>query len=363
MGKVTTQVTTSLLMRVGSTKSIEECYQNRTLKFSCAANWINYSIKHGNCTIGDPEECIFARLKKDDPRVEAAKDPQTSRIKDPKGQPMRSNLLITMCQTQDVCHLRFVPTILMPALCFYNIDMSRLVEKHKQQQFIGIDLDKYCTDMGNKIEECSFMLIKNPIAFYEDLYQSVPIACKKNSKILTKEMFYKPEVPLDPIVVNKVDYHRHKENEYFYDFSQEREEIFWKMPRYEYQSEVRFVIPGIAFKPIATTVDAKEDVLLKNKSNNISQNEEFAFNINNDKYDYKNKELTVELPHFQEYTEIFPAVDVHTLVFWNIREGGKDFCMEKLNMTQQELSKRQIDTINTEFGGILFVRKEGMENR
>lgn len=325
MGKSTVQVTTSLLMRVDSTESIEKCYKEKTLQFGCAANWINHSIKNRNYTIGDPEECIFARLKKNDPRVAEAKDPKTSHIKDSRGQPMRSNLLITTCQTQDVCHLRFVPTILMPVLCFYNIDVPRLIKKCKQQQpngIIGVDLDEYCTKMGKKLEECSFMLIKDPDAFYKDLYQSVPIACKKNSRRLTTERFYKSAVPLEPIVMRGVDYHRHKENEYFYDLPKEREEIFWKMPRYEYQSEIRVVIPGINFKSRLETNDTKE-------------NEELAFNINNDRYDYENKKLNVELPHFQEYTEIFRADEVHTLHFWNISEDGKTCYMEKLNMTQQ----------------------------
>lgn len=209
MEKVPVHVTTSLLMRIDSTKSIEESYQNKKLRFSCAANWINHSIKSGNYTIGDPEECIFARLKKDDLRVVEAQYPQTSHIKDSKGQPMRSNLLITMCQTQDVCHLRFIPTILMPVLCLYNINIPKLAKKHKQQQPAGIDLDQYCTDMGKNLEECSFMLIKDPTAFYRDLYQSVPVARKKNSERLTTDLFYKSDVLLDPVVMREIDYHRH----------------------------------------------------------------------------------------------------------------------------------------------------------
>ena len=85
MGKVTTQVTTSLLMRVDSTESIEKCYQNRTLKFSCAANWINHSIKNRNYTIGDSEECIFARLKKMIPEWKQQKIHKPAALKILKG--------------------------------------------------------------------------------------------------------------------------------------------------------------------------------------------------------------------------------------------------------------------------------------
>lgn len=53
MGKLTSNVTTTLLMRVGPTESIEKCYFEKTLQFSCAANWLDYALTHKNKTIGD----------------------------------------------------------------------------------------------------------------------------------------------------------------------------------------------------------------------------------------------------------------------------------------------------------------------
>lgn len=52
MGKLTSNVTTTLLMRVGPTESIEKCYFEKTLQFSCAANWLDYALTHKNKTIG-----------------------------------------------------------------------------------------------------------------------------------------------------------------------------------------------------------------------------------------------------------------------------------------------------------------------
>lgn len=54
---------TILLMRLGSTKRIEQCYNTRTLSFGCAANWVDYS-KTGDKVTGDQLECVFAHLKK-----------------------------------------------------------------------------------------------------------------------------------------------------------------------------------------------------------------------------------------------------------------------------------------------------------
>ena len=53
---------TILLMRLGSTKRIEQCYNTRTLSFGCAANWVDYS-KTGDKVTGDKLECVFAHLK------------------------------------------------------------------------------------------------------------------------------------------------------------------------------------------------------------------------------------------------------------------------------------------------------------
>lgn len=59
---------TILLMRLGSTKRIEQCYNTRTLSFGCAANWVDYS-KTGDKVTGDQLECVFARLKNGDSRM------------------------------------------------------------------------------------------------------------------------------------------------------------------------------------------------------------------------------------------------------------------------------------------------------
>lgn len=59
---------TILLMRLGSTKRIEQCYNTRTLSFGCAANWVDYS-KTGDKVTGDQLECVFAHLKNGDSRM------------------------------------------------------------------------------------------------------------------------------------------------------------------------------------------------------------------------------------------------------------------------------------------------------
>ena len=63
-----------LLMRVDKTKNINEDFEHNRLTFSCAANWLDYVLKEHNQTIGDLYECIFAHLKRDDPRIHHVKN-------------------------------------------------------------------------------------------------------------------------------------------------------------------------------------------------------------------------------------------------------------------------------------------------
>lgn len=99
---------TILLMRLGSTKRIEQCYNTRTLSFGCAANWVDYS-KTGDKVTGDQLECVFAHLKNGDSRMN---------VKDSHGIPMGNHLETLYDPRTDTYYLRFIPTLLTPAMCF-----------------------------------------------------------------------------------------------------------------------------------------------------------------------------------------------------------------------------------------------------
>lgn len=54
---------TILLMRLGSTKRIEQCYNTRTLSFGCAANWVDYSKTGVKAKLFCPEIAgLFCRI-------------------------------------------------------------------------------------------------------------------------------------------------------------------------------------------------------------------------------------------------------------------------------------------------------------
>lgn len=305
MGRVNYSVTTSLLMRVGSTKTMQKCYDEKTIQFGCPANWLDYAMKYKNQAVGDYYECVFAHIPKDDARVDS--------ITDVHGKPMGDHLLILENQRDGSSLLRLIPTILTPAICFFSFDVQKIKGKMdaggSPVSWFAFDLDEYREDMDYQKDDSSFLFITNPKSFYQDLIQAVPIAVEKNQYKLTSKRFYQDFNPKKPIKFMDVDYHRYTDTSPFFDYQTNREELFWKLPKYEQQSELRIAIPCLNFEQ---TYDP------------------------NLKYDYEENTLDVYLPHFQEYTAVFPASEAHSLYFgeFDTKNQTNDFAVLKLTIKE-----------------------------
>lgn len=310
MGKFTFSVTTTLLMRVGSTKSIEKCYKEKTLQFGCAANWLDYALNEQNETIGDVFECVFAQTLKGDPRISA--------ITDSHGKPMGDHLLVLENTADNSCILRYIPTILMPVMCFYSFNVQKIRKQMdtngEPTTWFAFNLDEYCKDMNYDNSTASYLFITDPVKFYDELTVMVPIAVADNKTNLTSKRFYGNFNPNEPVFFRDIDYHKHKRNELFWDNPENMGELFWKLPEYEQQSELRYAIPNINF--IQT------------------------FDPNVKPYDYKLNTLDVRLPHFQEYSQVVSASEAHSLYFGNFDDQAHTNDFAILRMTFDEIKKQ-----------------------
>ena len=303
--------TTSVLMRIGSREAIEKCYAKKTLSFGCAANWLDYALKYRNQTTGDIFECVFARLQKDDPRI--------ATIVDSRGKPMGDHLLVLENIADNTCILRFMPTILTPVLCFYSFDLSKKREEMGidgiQDSWLAFDLDGYRESMEYTVDQSSYLFITEPEKFIRELKEAIPLAVLQNSDNLTSERFYESFDANEPLIGKCVDYNRHTKDDIFFEKCHSTDELFWKLPEYEQQSELRLAIPHINFRQI--------------------YNPNFATS-----YDYRNNTLHVYLPHFQEYATIVSAKEAHSLYFetTSLVEGKGKF--EILKMTMDEIREK-----------------------
>lgn len=288
--KLTANFSTGMLMRVGSKERLEKCYREKKLEFSCAANWVDYA-QNGNSVTGDYLECIFAHVNNDDPRL--------SDLRDFHGLPLGNHIEILRRSDDQTSYLRYTPTLMVPALCFFSFGEKLLSQKADGlmptlPRTISFDLGKYRASMKYAKDEAAFLFITDPCRFFEDLRCQVKKAIRNNSDYLTTERYYSNGMAVD-LFCNEVDYHKYNVDELFYDDTHvPSEELFWKTKKYEWQHEVRVIIANINFKSL--------------------------FGVG--KYDYRKCYLEVELPRFQEYSEIYSAADVERVHFYKLPGQG-----------------------------------------
>lgn len=313
MGKMKYSVQASLFMRVGSSKEIEKSYRTKTLRFGCAANWLDYALNQNNTSTGDIFECVFAHVMKDDSRIK--------KIVDVKGKPMGDNLLIMENKNDATCLLRFEPTILIPTLCLYSFRVPAIIDEldktGPKTTWFAFDLDKYRAAMDYTENESSFLFITDPVAFFEDLRAAIPMAVRQNQENLTSDRFYGEFNPKEPFFCKDVNYDHHTKSELFFDPPETLGELFWKLPEYKDQSEIRIIIPNTNFVQI--------------------------YDPNHQQYDYKKNTLDIELPNFQKYVVILPAKDAHSLYFGNFMSSGHKYDFAVLRMTFDDIRKQSLE--------------------
>lgn len=270
MHQMQSSFTSSMLLRVDSLENIKSSYENQTLRFSCAANWIDYA-KKGNTSIGDHLECTFAHFPKND----------DTQFFDSHGHPMGNHLMVTEDQRDGSKYVCLIPSLLIPSMCFYTVNLEK-IEKFEgipyHPQCTCFMLDKYCECMDYKREDAAFLLIKDPEQFIEELSSLVPQLVKDNKKRLTTTRYYQTgQTP--SLYVDEVNYDRHTEADFYNDEAESYGALFWKNPRYRWQSEVRAIIANINFCQF----------------------------YDPNYYDYKRNRLDIYMPHLKDYTEWFPA--------------------------------------------------------
>lgn len=275
----------SLLMRVGKLKDIRSSYENQTLTFGCAANWIDYASK-GNHTTGDFLEGTFAHLPKED----------NTPFFDSHGKPMGNHLFIRESPKDGSRYICYVPTLLIPTMCFFSFNLEQ-IEKTEgipyYPQCTSFLFNRYCERMEYSTAESAFLVIKDPKRFFDELSSLVPQLLEDNQESLTTTRYY--QTGQSPsLFVDEVDYNRHREDEFYNDEANSCRALFWKYPKYYWQSEVRAIIANINFNQFYSP----------------------------DYYDYKRNSLNIHLPHLKDYAVWFPANSISRIDIYRI-EGSE----------------------------------------
>lgn len=224
-----------LMLRLGKTEDIEKQFNEGYLRFSCPANWINYANTHPD-GIADKYEGVFAHVKKDSPLLSTPGD---------DGVPLNKYRSLWNSEgPDDTLYVRYVFSCLVPAICFYSIDLKDVANHFGMQEennwWLRIDLQPYYTAMGIKPEESSVLIIRYPWKLVEELRREIPNAISKATNIDKRDFDVN-----NPLAIRYVHYDLDL-NKIFWELNS-YDELFRKRPEYRDQHEARIIIPNTWF--------------------------------------------------------------------------------------------------------------------
>lgn len=254
---------------MGHSAEMKAAYNNRLLQFSCAANWIHYAITKSNQTIGDYLEGVMGHVVYTDNLKDI--------ITDLNGKPLNNNLLITPYGSKIYCYLRYIPTILMPTICFYGIDMEDYLRQNKSWT---LSFNEICRRLEYKPECSSVLVIKNMELFEKDLKQAIVVAVGRSTK-LTNDGFANSFIKEEPYCAKFIDYNKYDYSKLFLDHSCNIAPLFTKDKKYADQREYRIVINNLRFTQ--------------------------RFGCEN--YNHKQNTLLIRLKHLHYYADLLSAKD------------------------------------------------------
>lgn len=208
------------LLKVGQNKWIQKLY-NGEVSFSCAKAFI-YQAKHDeNDEQGDSDEAVFARLKKDDPRIDEMR-----------------HLLgrdLEIIDDNSYVKLRRKSACFVPIFCIYTILYSDFISqvKKKGDNYIRIDISDKIYNGFIGSTDCQNVL-SNDFRIMGAYFQPKPFFGYLETALKNEEYLFRR---------NAINYTAEADNEFFIYPTDDYDELFYKRPKYEYQHEARIILP------------------------------------------------------------------------------------------------------------------------
>lgn len=260
----------SVLLRIANTEELEADYRRNQLKFSCAANWINYEKTKKNHTMGDYLEGVFGHV---------VYPFNFNSLVDKNNHPVKDKIAIDLYRDNNAnttLYLRYEPTILMPTICFFGISLDDINQQTNIFEFLFSD---YAKLFNLTVKDSSVLLIDNLDSFKSDLIVGIIKAVEQNyGTLLTNNGFARKFSKNTPYMAHYINYYKYNYDSFFIDNCCDASPLFAKCKDYEKQSEFRIVI------------------------NNIHFTHKYS---NNEHYNHRLNTLYVTLPNLHKYSRIF----------------------------------------------------------
>ena len=201
-----------------------EMIKQGTLSFSCIGNFIEIAKKTGNVEQGDLDEAVFARLKRNDPRIKKCEDM------------LKEDLEII--EDGAYLKLRRYSSNLIPTFCFYSLRPTELLEQNDVSK--GNNLLRYNIDeriFNSFANKAQGSILKSQYTYSQLIIQPAVLVC-----LLTKSVYLDNRKEGIVLKTKYIDYSIKENEEYYIEPTEERLELFAKESRYKYQNEARICL-------------------------------------------------------------------------------------------------------------------------
>ncbi|MEK4105589.1 hypothetical protein NST28_16035 [Paenibacillus sp. FSL R10-2791] len=207
-----------ILFKVGAYKWMEKIKEG-TLSFGALGSFIEIARANGNEEQGDRDEAIFARLKVGNPKIQEMKDR------------LVEDLEIIKDADPAYVKLRRKSSYLIPTFCLYSYrgyDLldNEIVKPGKQRIAHFFDNRIFSAFADDKV--------RNVMSSENTFSMLVLQAANLKYKVLGAALLYKK-----PITIKHVNYTEFEKDEFFIEPTDNRDELFYKFPKYAYQYEAR----------------------------------------------------------------------------------------------------------------------------
>ncbi|MED4063169.1 hypothetical protein [Priestia megaterium] len=218
------------------------------INFSCPGNYIDIAKRTGNNEQGDVDEGVFARLKKDDPKIGKA----AKKLKDD---------LEIIDEHNGYVKLRRRSSYFIPTFCFYSYRGSDLL--NSSQDFSGYQQIPHWFD-DRMYKSFGQFLIRNVLN--NDSYPASLMIHVKPFKLRLQLAMCRQGINFK---MGNVNYTEFEKDEFYIEPDEKRSELFYKFPQYSYQKEARICLYDRPFKNIYSRLSV-----------NIGSLEEEDFSLN-----------------------------------------------------------------------------------
>jgi len=214
------------LLKVGAKKWLTKL-KSGELSFSCPGQYVRIAKLEGNMEQGDLYEAVFARLKKNDPRVIECEN--------------RFGNDLEVIPDGEYVLLRRKSSLFVPTFCFYSyrgFDVLDNVSAPGKQTITHYFDERIFSGFTNDKAKNVISPGSSPAAL---ILHAFPFRIQVADALIRNGLSFD---------IRHINYSAFEEDVFFIEPTNKREELFYKFPKYSYQKEARIVLHGMKLPTI-----------------------------------------------------------------------------------------------------------------